>query len=59
MSDIKHFRFQSGRTTELQGDASGLETLLPNLIEANTETLMGKAHDLAVEYAPRGRKWAA
>ncbi|WP_349741172.1 DUF5655 domain-containing protein [Roseateles cavernae] len=50
MSDIKLFRLQSGRATELQGDASDLEKPLQNLIEANLETLLG-IRFLATEYS--------
>lgn len=50
MSDIKLFRLQSGRATELQGDASDLERPLQNLIEANLETLLG-IRFLATEYS--------
>lgn len=50
MSDIKLFRLQFGRATELQGDASDLEKPLQNLIEANLETLLG-IRFLATEYS--------
>lgn len=50
MSDIKLFRLQGGRATELQGDASDLEKPLQNLIEANLETLLG-IRFLATEYS--------
>jgi predicted transport protein len=50
MSDIKLFRLQSGRATELQGEASDLERPLQNLIEANLETLLG-IRFLATEYS--------
>ncbi|PND38804.1 DUF91 domain-containing protein [Paucibacter aquatile] len=50
MSDIKLFRLQSGRATELQGDAPDLEKPLQNLIEANLETLLG-IRFLATEYS--------
>lgn len=50
MSDIKLFRLQSGRATELQGDASDLEKPLQHLIEANLEVLLG-IRFLATEYS--------
>lgn len=50
MSDIKLFRLQSGRASELQGDASDLEKPLQNLIESNLDTLLG-IRFLATEYA--------
>ncbi len=50
MSDIKLFRLQSGRATELQGDASDLEKPLQTLIEANLDTLLG-IRFLATEYS--------
>ena len=50
MSDIKLFRLQSGRATELQGDASDLEKPLQTLIEANLDTLLG-IRFVATEYA--------
>ena len=50
MSDIKLFRLQSGRATELQGDASDLEKPLQTLIEANLDALLG-IRFLATEYS--------
>lgn len=50
MSDIKLFRLQSGRATELQGNASDLEKPLQTLIEANLEVLLG-IRFLATEYS--------
>ena len=50
MSDIKLFRLQAGKATELQGDASDLEKPLQNLIEANLDTLLG-IRFLATEYS--------
>src|SRR5215207_2762913 len=50
MSDIKLFRLQSGKATELQGDASDLEKPLQTLIEANLDTLLG-IRFLATEYS--------
>lgn len=50
MSDIKLFRLQFGRATELQGDASDLEKPLQTLIEANLDTLLG-IRFLATEYS--------
>src|SRR5215203_4858381 len=50
MSDIKLFRLQAGKATELQGDASDLEKPLQTLIEANLDTLLG-IRFLATEYS--------
>lgn len=50
MSDIKLFRLVDGEAEELQGDASGLEKPLQNLIEANLEVLLG-IRFLATEYS--------
>lgn len=50
MSDIKLFRLQAGKATELQGDASDLEKPLQTLIEQNLDTLLG-IRFLATEYA--------
>lgn len=50
MSDIKLFRFQSGRAVELQSNASDLERPLQTLIEANLDTLLG-IRFLATEYS--------
>lgn len=50
MSDIKLFRMIDGKTTELEGDASGLEKPLQTLIENNLESLLG-IRFLATEYS--------
>lgn len=50
MSDIKLFRLQAGRATELQGDSSDLEKPLQTLIEKNLDVLLG-IRFLATEYA--------
>lgn len=50
MSDIKLFRLQSGRATELQGEASDLEKPLQTLIEANLDVVLG-IRFLATEYS--------
>lgn len=50
MSDIKLFRLNSGKATELQGDASDLEKPLQTLIENNLEPLLG-IRFLATEYS--------
>lgn len=49
MSDIKLFRLQAGRATELRGEASDLEKPLQTLIEGNLEPLLG-IRFLATEY---------
>jgi predicted transport protein len=56
MSDIKLFRLQNGKASELQGDASDLEKPLQTLIEANLNTLLG-IRFLATEY-PTGKTHA-
>lgn len=50
MSDIKLFRLEAGKATELAGDASDLEKPLQTLIEANLDTLLG-IRFLASEYS--------
>lgn len=50
MSDIKLFRLDQGKASELQGDASDLEKPLQTLIESNLETLLG-IRFLASEYS--------
>lgn len=50
MSDIKLFRLEAGKATELAGDASDLEKPLQTLIEANLDTLLG-IRFLATEYS--------
>lgn len=50
VSDIKLFRMIDGKTTELEGDASGLEKPLQTLIENNLESLLG-IRFLATEYS--------
>ncbi|MDR2017248.1 MAG: DUF5655 domain-containing protein [Burkholderiales bacterium] len=49
MSDIKLFRLTSGKTQELQSNASYLERPLQRLIESNLDALLG-VHFLASEY---------
>ena len=50
MSDIKLFRLNQGKATELQGDASDLEKPLQTLIENNLEPLLG-IRFLVTEYS--------
>jgi predicted transport protein len=50
MSDIKLFRLNAGRATELQGDASDLEKPLQTLIESNLAPLLN-IRFLATEYS--------
>ncbi len=50
MSDIKLFRLNQEKATELQGDASDLEKPLQTLIENNLEPLLG-IRFLATEYS--------
>lgn len=50
MSDIKLFQLNSGKATELQGDASDLEKPLQSLIELNLDVLLG-IRFLATEYS--------
>ena len=50
MSDIKLFRIQNNRTSEITGAASNLERDLQSLIEANLESLLG-IRFLATEYS--------
>lgn len=50
MSDIKLFRIQGGKATELQGSASDLEKPLQSLIESNLESFFG-IRFLATEYS--------
>ncbi|GGI55158.1 DUF5655 domain-containing protein [Oxalicibacterium solurbis] len=50
MSDIKLFKVNDGKVTELQGDTSDLEKPLQTLIEANLEPLL-RIRFLATEYS--------
>lgn len=50
MSDVKLFRIESGKATELQGSASDLEKPLQTLIENNLEPLLN-IRFLATEYS--------
>ncbi|MGY6269397.1 DUF5655 domain-containing protein [Achromobacter denitrificans] len=50
MSDIKLYRIENGRATELQGQASDLEKPLQTLIEANLLPMLG-IRFVATEYA--------
>lgn len=49
MSDIKLFRFSSGKTEELAGKSAAIEKTLQNLIESQMETFLG-IRFLAGEY---------
>lgn len=50
MSDIKLFRFSSGKTEELAGKSAAIEKALQNLIESQMETFLG-VRFLAGEYS--------
>ena len=50
MSDIKLFRFSSGKTEELAGKSAAIEKTLQNLIESQMETFLG-VRFLAGEYS--------